>query len=97
MSGSTPLSVDSLRVRRMGGGAASSESESCSGLASEGLAVSSWGTLRECDLQKLKKLLCQLDVRVEGLATYLSSSCSLLKLTIFSISCNCNSFKIRGT
>jgi len=57
MSGSTPLSVDSLRVRRMGGGAASSESESCSWLASEGLAVSSWGTLRECDLQKLKKLV----------------------------------------
>lgn len=58
MNGSTPLSVDSLRVRRMGGGAASSESELCSSLASEGLVVSSWETLRECDLQKLKKLIC---------------------------------------
>lgn len=55
MSGSTP-SVGSLRVRRMGGGAASSESESCSGLASEVWVVSSKGMLRECDLQKLKKL-----------------------------------------
>lgn len=57
-SGSTPESVDSLRVRRMGGGAASSESESCSGLASGSLLVSSEGVLRECDLQKLKKLGC---------------------------------------
>lgn len=58
LSGSTPLSVDSLRVRRMGGCAASSESESCEAAEEGSGLVSSGGMLRECDLQKLKKLVC---------------------------------------
>ena len=54
--GSTPESVDSLRVRRIGGGAASSESESASSLESVVSGLLSSETLRECKQQKLKKL-----------------------------------------
>lgn len=53
---STPESLDSLRERRMGGGAASSESESLSCLSSEVSFDLSTGTLREWAREKLKKL-----------------------------------------
>lgn len=75
--GSTPESIDSLRVRRMGGGAASSESESASGLESV-VAVFSSGTLRECKRQKLKKL----GQLASGMET---KGCYMLQLLLFAL------------
>lgn len=61
------------------------------------VSVIVWCISGMCSTKVKKANLVSEYIGVKSGKTYFSSSCSLLKLTIFSISCNCNNLRINGT